>query len=307
MLSESFDLKTYLEDQRGRVNQWLQDLIERRLSKERRLCQAMAHSLMAGGKRLRPILCMAAAEAVDNSGGTAQAPNSTDSPVTAFGCAIEMIHTYSLIHDDLPAMDDDDLRRGQPTCHVAYDEATAILAGDALLTLAFETMAGAALTTPAALPALQHISRACGFDGMIEGQMQDIEAEGKGLDIDGLKQMHQYKTGALIEASVAAGARLSGATEAQRAALSDYARYIGLAFQVTDDILNVEGDPALMGKAAGTDVDRKKSTYPGLMGISVSRDFSRELVNNALQALSVFDNKAQPLRAIARYIIERKH
>jgi geranylgeranyl diphosphate synthase type II len=312
--TDAFDLKTYLEDQRRLVNKRLQDLIERRLKKERRLCQAMAHSLMAGGKRLRPILCMAAADAVDPSADAVQGPNSIDAPVdapgdvpvTVFGCAIEMIHTYSLIHDDLPAMDDDDLRRGRPTCHVAYDEATAILAGDALLTLAFEIMAGAALTTPAALPALQHISRACGFDGMIEGQMQDIEAEGKGLDIDGLKQMHEYKTGALIEASVAAGARLSGATGAQRAALSDYARHIGLAFQVTDDILNVEGDPALMGKAAGTDVDRKKSTYPGLMGISASRDFSRELVNNALQALSVFDNKAQPLRAIARYIIDRK-
>ena len=303
MLSESFDLKTYLEDQRGRVNQWLQELIGRRLKKERRLSQAMAHSLMAGGKRLRPILCLAAADAVDPSAGAAQGQ---DSPITAFGCAIEMIHTYSLIHDDLPAMDDDELRRGQPTCHVAYDEATAILAGDALLTLAFEIMAAAAMTLPAALPALHHISRACGFDGMIEGQMQDIAAEGKALDLDALKQMHQYKTGALIEASVDAGALLAGGTDAQRKALSDYARHIGLAFQVTDDILNVEGDPALMGKAAGTDVDRKKSTYPGLMGISASRDFSRELVNNALQALSVFDNKAQPLRAIARYIIDRK-
>lgn len=306
MSTDPFDLKSYLEDQRRLVNQWLQDLIERRLSKGRRLCQAMAHSLMAGGKRVRPILCMAAADAVAPSSGGAQIPNSTNLPVADFGCAIEMIHTYSLIHDDLPAMDNDDLRRGQPTCHVAYGEATAILAGDALLTLAFEIMAAAALNTPAALPALHGISRACGFDGMIEGQMQDIEAEGKGLDIDGLKQMHRFKTGALIEASVDAGALLAGGTDAQREALSGYARHIGLAFQVTDDILNVEGDPALMGKAAGTDADRKKSTYPGLMGISASRDFSRELVNNALQALSVFDNKAQPLRAIARYIIERK-
>lgn len=294
--ARSFDLTGYLKNHQDRVNRHLAALLSCG-PKPTRVCAAMYHSLMAPGKRLRPVLCMAAAEA---AGGSA------DKAVLQAGCAIEMIHTYSLIHDDLPAMDDDDLRRGRPTCHVAYDEATAILAGDALLTLAFETMAAAALSTPAALPALHQISRDCGFDGMIEGQMQDIAAEGKALDLERLKQMHQYKTGALIEASVDAGALLAGGTDAQREALSDYARHIGLAFQVTDDILNVEGDPALMGKAAGTDVDREKSTYPGLMGIAASRDFSRELVNNALQALSVFDNKAQPLRAIARHIIHRK-
>ncbi len=306
VLEEPFDFKRYLESRRLRINQWLKDLIERRMFQagrnRRRLCRAMAYSLMAGGKRLRPILCMAAAETVAQpSGGP-----SNDLQILEFGSAIEMIHTYSLIHDDLPAMDNDRLRRGQPTCHVAFDEATAILAGDALLTLAFEIMAGVGLESKAGVLALQRVSRACGFQGMIEGQMQDIEAEGKDLDIDALKQMHQYKTGALIEASVAAGALLAGGTQAQIAALSDYAANIGLAFQVTDDILNVEGDPALMGKAAGTDLDREKFTYPGLMGIAASRDFSRELVNNALQALSVFDNKAQPLQALAEYTIERK-
>ncbi len=296
-MSEEFDFQRYLDEKRTQVNEWLSDFISRRFDDRRRLCQAMAYSLMAGGKRLRPILCMASAEAV----GQADDPS-----VLACAGALEMIHTYSLIHDDLPAMDNDRLRRGQPTCHIKFDEATAILAGDALLTLAFEIMAGLTCEHSAAASAMRQILTASGYQGIIEGQMRDIEAEGKSLDLASLKQMHQFKTGALIEAAVVSGALLGGGTDVMIDAFSEYARNIGLAFQVTDDILNVEGDPDLMGKAAGTDLKMKKSTYPGLLGLEKSRSFAGELVNNALQALAVFDNKAEPLSALAYYIIERR-
>lgn len=297
MISETFNFSSYLADKRRRINQWLSDFAGRQFNPNRMLCQAMTYSLMAGGKRLRPILCLASAEAV----GQADAKQ-----VMACGCAIEMIHTYSLIHDDLPAMDDDRMRRGQPTCHVKYGEAAAVLAGDGLLTLAFEVMSGIAMDTHAGVRAMQHIARAAGYQGMIEGQMRDIHAEGKSLDVESLRRMHLFKTGALIEASVIAGALLGGGASVEIDALSDYAKNIGLAFQVTDDILNVAGNPELMGKAAGTDMERKKSTYPGLMGIDASRAYARELINNALQALTVFDNKAKPLEALAVYIIERR-
>jgi geranylgeranyl diphosphate synthase type II len=297
VVSEEFDFKKYLDDKRIQINHWLKDFVERRFVPENRLCQAMEYSLMAGGKRLRPVLCLASAEAVGSS----------DRPeVLAFAGAIEMIHTYSLIHDDLPAMDDDSLRRGQPTCHVRFDEATAILAGDGLLTLAFEVMSGACLEAGAGISAMHGISKACGFQGMIEGQMRDIEAEANPLALEDLTQMHRFKTGALIEAAVSSGGYLGGGTGAEVAALSEYARHIGLAFQVADDVLNVEGDPSLMGKAAGTDQDRRKSTYPGVMGVEASRAFARDLVEKALQALDVFDNKAKPLGALAKYIVERR-
>ena len=296
-MSESFDFKKYLDEKRQQVNQWLTDYINQRLDNRRPLCQAMSYSLMAGGKRFRPILCLAAAEAA----GETDHPN-----VIMCGGALEMIHTYSLVHDDLPAMDNDKLRRGRPTCHVQFDEATAILAGDALLTLAFEIMADIAADHSMGARVMQHVSRAAGYQGMIEGQMRDLAAEGKTLDLDALKQVHEFKTGALIEAAVVSGALLARVGSAQIDALSEYAGNIGLAFQVTDDILNVEGDPDLMGKAAGTDLKRKKSTYPGLMGLEASKSFARELVNNALQAIAHFDTKAEPLAALANYIIERK-
>ncbi len=297
MVSEPFDFTAYLADKRLRINQWLSEFTSGRFSANRRLCQAMTYSLMAGGKRLRPILCMASAETLGQS---------DMQQVMACGCAIEMIHTYSLIHDDLPAMDDDRTRRGQPTCHVKYDEATAILAGDGLLTLAFEVMSELALETHAGVRAMHQVARSAGYRGMIEGQMRDIHAEGQVLDVEALRRMHLFKTGALIEASVVAGALLGGGASVEIDALSDYARNIGLAFQVTDDILNVDGDPELMGKAAGTDLDRKKSTYPALLGLDASREYARQLINNALQALAVFDNKAKPLEALAGYIIDRR-
>ncbi len=294
-IETDFDLKAYLKKQQDIVNRALQSYLT---DPEARITKAMEHSLMAGGKRIRPVLCIAAAEAV---GG-----NSDD--VIPAACAIEMIHTYSLIHDDLPAMDDDDLRRGIPTCHRAFDEATAVLAGDALLTLAFEVLSGGikGVDSKDILKVIGIIAEAAGRNKMIEGQMRDILNEGKLISLAALKEMHTMKTGAMIEASVRTGAILGGGSEEQIRFLSEYADKIGLAFQVTDDLLNVEGDPEIMGKAVGTDEKRDKSTYPNLMGIEASREFSADLINSALKAVEKFDNKAVPLRKIAEYIIERK-
>lgn len=290
------ELKPYLAQKAGSVEQLLNDLVK---EDGTRLTAAMRHSLLAGGKRIRPVLCVAAAEAI--SGKAAEAA------VWHSGCAIEMIHTYSLIHDDLPAMDDDDLRRGRPTCHRAFDEATAILAGDALLTLAFEVLGNLpGADAQKCLAVIRRISAAAGPRGMVEGQMRDMAAEGTALDAWALQEMHGLKTGAMIEASVASGAILAGADPESLSALIRYARKIGLAFQVADDILNVEGDPEKMGKAVGTDQLRKKSTYPSLMGMDGAKAFAEGLVAEALDALIPFDKWAGPLRAIAAYIITRK-
>ncbi len=295
-----FDLKAYLTDKTERINQALEAILK---TSERpdRLLEAMSYALMAGGKRIRPVLCLAAAETV---GGDPQ-------EAMPAACALEMIHTYSLIHDDLPAMDDDDLRRGQPTCHKAFDEATAILAGDALLTLAFQTLSSMATTHPQQaakwLRVIQLISQAAGYCGMIQGQMFDIRSEGCRLSLVELKSIHRMKTGALIEASVCCGAELAGTNSTRIQVLKNYAENIGLAFQVTDDILNVEGDPEIMGKAVGTDQRRQKSTYPSLLGLAESKVFAAQLIENALQALEDFDHKAEPLRAIARYVLARNH
>ena len=225
-------------------------------------------------------------------------------------CALEMIHTYSLIHDDLPAMDNDDLRRGKPTWHVAFDEATAILAGDALLTFAFQILSSVGCKNENQavkwLRVTKTIAQTAGYKGLIEGQMRDILSEDVSLNLDDLEQVHVLKTGALINASVISGVIIGNGTDKQIEQLGIYAKNIGLAFQVTDDILNVEGDPNLMGKAVGTDEVRKKSTYPTLMGIDKSKGFAKKLIRNALHALDYFDNKSDPLRAIASYIIERK-
>jgi len=294
-----FDLQAYLE----RCREWVNGDIERRFPEGEtapRLYAAMAYSLKAGGKRVRPALCLAAAEAV----GT------VDDDVLAAATALEMVHTYSLIHDDLPAMDDDVLRRGRPTCHMAFDEATAILAGDALLTLAFNILADTALASNKSptvwMQVIRGLAFAAGPQGMIEGQMLDIASENKTLSKQELKRTHALKTGAMIVAAVETGALLGGGNPTQVDHLRAYAGHIGLAFQVTDDILNVSGDPELMGKATGTDQERNKSTYPALMGLAQSRIFAEDLVAKALQALDNFDNRSQPLRALANYIIERR-
>lgn len=294
-----FELKLYIKQKNQIIDAALERVLQDSHS-SKTLVKAMKYSLMAGGKQIRPVLCLAACEAV---GGM------PEDALTA-ACALEMIHTYSLIHDDLPAMDDDELRRGKATCHIAFNEATAILAGDALLTLAFEVLSSVQFDDGNQafrwLKVIRLISEAAGYQGMIQGQMLDIASEGIKLSADELETMHRLKTGALIETSLACGALLGGADRRQTDLLSDYGRKIGLAFQVADDILNVEGNPELMGKAVGTDRQRDKSTYPSVLGIQAAREFSKKLVQEALQALETFDKQADPLRGIARYIIERK-
>jgi geranylgeranyl diphosphate synthase type II len=293
-----FELNAYLENKARWINQTLETILTSS-EKPDRLLEAMSYALLAGGKRIRPILCLAAVESVEGDPQEAMPA----------ACALEIIHTYSLIHDDLPAMDDDDLRRGQPTCHKAFDEATAILAGDALLTLAFQMLSSVADHSPdqAAkwLRVIQLISQAAGYCGMIQGQMLDMVSENGNLTLNELKSMHHLKTGALIEASVSCGAVIAGADANRIQMLQSYAQNIGLAFQVTDDILNVEGDPQIMGKAVGTDESRRKTTYPALLGLAESKEYSSQLVENALAALESLDQKADPLRAIARYIRDR--
>jgi geranylgeranyl diphosphate synthase, type II len=291
-----FDLPAYLARNSERIDRALDGFLPP-VDRAGRLAEAMRYSVMAGGKRLRPNLCLAAAEAVGGEPGAG----------LAAACALEMIHTYSLIHDDLPAMDNDRLRRGRPTCHIAFDEATAILAGDALLTLAFEVVAAHG-PGPAECrtEVVRLLAGAAGAAGMVGGQMLDMLSEGRALGQTELEQLHRLKTGALIEASLACGAVLGGGRTEQVETLRAYGRLLGLAFQVTDDILNVEGDPSVMGKAAGTDLQRNKSCYPGILGLVKSKEFAHNLAQQAVSALTGFDSGADPLRAVARYVIERK-
>jgi geranylgeranyl diphosphate synthase type II len=291
-----FDLNAYLSRNNALLERCLMAYLDS-CAGGPRLMEAMRYSLMAGGKRLRPNLCLAASDAVD---GNPEA-------VTPVACALEMIHTYSLIHDDLPAMDDDELRRGKPTCHLAFDEATAILAGDALLTLAFQVLASMKLKRPEqALEVIRLIASAAGPFGMVQGQMLDMQSEGQTLTCAELQNLHALKTGGMIEAALVSGAIAGGGNNAQVDAIRDYGQAIGLAFQVVDDILNVEGDPAVMGKAVGTDRVRRKNCYPALLGLEKSREFAQNLVRKAIAALAGFGFEAEALRAIAYYIIERK-
>lgn len=265
------------------------------------LYRAMHYSVMNGGKRVRPLLVMASCMALGGSPDSAIAP----------ACAVELIHAYSLVHDDLPAMDDDDLRRGQPTTHIAFDEASAILAGDGLQTLAFEVLGNAAREHGHAGRYLQMITtlaRAAGPAGMVGGQAIDLAATGKRVDQDGLERIHRHKTGALISASVQLGALASGHADSdQLAALAAYADAIGLAFQVQDDILDVTGNTETLGKQQGSDLQQDKSTYPALLGLEQARAYALQLRDDALRALEVFDDRAVILRQLADYIVQRSH
>ncbi|HOI75612.1 MAG TPA: polyprenyl synthetase family protein [Syntrophales bacterium] len=261
---------------------------------------AMRYSLFAGGKRLRPILCIASAEAM---GGL------LDDALPA-ACALEMIHTYSLIHDDLPSMDNDDFRRGAPTSHKVFGEAVAVLAGDALLTEAFRL-----LTDPAAIRSVEparvvrivhEIATAAGAGGMVGGQVVDILSEGRPSDYETLHYIHSGKTGRMILASLRTGAILADGGEEELEAVSEYGRHIGLAFQISDDILNVEGDPSLLGKGTGSDAARRKVTFPALIGLEESRSMARQSIEAALEGIQRLDERADPLRRLARYILERK-
>lgn len=291
------DLQVYLAEKTEIVNKRLLRLLPAVGDYPQSLHKAMHYSLFAGGKRLRPVLVLAAAEAV---GGDAEAAINT-------ACAFECIHTYSLIHDDLPAIDNDDLRRGRPTCHKEFGEATAILAGDALLTVAFGLIASTKSAAPSAvLGAVSELAKAAGSTGMIGGQMIDIESEGQEVSFPVLEYIHIHKTGELIRASVRCGALLGGASEAELGSLTRYSEAIGLAFQIADDILDVEGSSEEMGKPTGGDQKKGKATYPSIIGLDASRQRAAELVEMAIEALSGFDAKAEPLREIARYITARK-
>lgn len=300
----SFDLKSYLESQSLLVNGRLEAIFEERRSPAPRLDAAMRHSLFAGGKRLRPILCLAAAKTVLGDLEGEKLALCLDC-----ACALEMIHTYSLIHDDLPAMDDDDLRRGVPTCHKAFDEATAILAGDALLTLAFEMLAGLGskgADPKIALKLVSQIGKASGSRGMVAGQMLDMESEGKNLDFETLKRLHSFKTGALISVSLLSGGILAGSNKKEEEALKRCGDYAGLAFQIQDDILDITGDPELMGKAGGSDLERKKATYPAILGMERAKETACELVKKALESLTFFGESAEVLRALIAYVVNRE-
>lgn len=293
-------LREYLAGRKALIDATLDGLLPSEEHYPPVIFQAVRYSLLAGGKRLRPILCLAAAEAV---GGDSR-------PILPAACALEFIHTYSLIHDDLPAMDNDDYRRGRLTAHKVFGEDIAILAGDALLTEAFhlltrrELMPG--IPPEQILTVTAEIAAAAGWFGMIGGQVLDVRSEGKTVDLETLQQIHRLKTGALIRVSLRSGAILGGASNEMIASLSDYGRQIGLAFQIADDILNVEGDQVLLGKQTGSDAARRKATFPSLLGIEASRARAESLIEEALASLASFDHRAAPLRLITGYILERK-
>lgn len=293
------ELKDYLHKHSAQVDQALDRWLPAEGFLPCSLHQAMRYSVFAGGKRLRPILMIAASEAV---GGSAQ-------QVIHAACALEMIHTYSLVHDDLPAMDDDDFRRGRPTNHKVYGEATAILAGDALLTEAFRLLADVEANQSVApqivLRVIELVARYAGSQGMVGGQVVDMESEGKEINFPTLEYIHTHKTGGLILASVQVGALLGGGDETQFSALTRFGGAAGLAFQIADDILDIVGDQAELGKDVGSDQARGKVTYPSLLGLSEARQRASELCDIAVESLTPLGSAAEPLQALARYIVNR--
>jgi geranylgeranyl diphosphate synthase type II len=295
----AFDLEAYLKDKRVLVDAALERFLPGEDVQPPTVHRAMRYSVQAGGKRLRPILVIAGAEAVG-------APPATVMPTA---CALEMIHTYSLIHDDLPAMDDDDYRRGRLTNHKVFGDAVAILAGDALLTLAFKLVAdnAALVSDPRVVcDVVAAIAEASGTFGMVGGQVVDIESEGKAITPETLEYIHRHKTAALLRGSLWVGARLGGADVAALAAIDDAGQSLGLAFQIVDDILDVEGSLEALGKTAGSDVRKQKATYPALHGLEVSRREARRLIEEAKSRLAVFGDRATPILALADFVIERK-
>jgi len=291
-------LEEYLETKKKIVDRALEEYLPKRDGFSSEISESMRYTLFAGGKRIRPVLCMASAETVGGSANT----------VLPVACAIEMIHTYSLIHDDLPSMDDDDYRRGKPSNHKAFGEGVAVLAGDALLTEAFCLLSGRTpgISPEKSLSIIHEISTTAGFQGMIGGQMADLRAEGKEVDMERVNYIHTHKTQALITVSIRAGAIVASASEDDMNALSEYGRKTGLAFQIADDILDIESCREILGKDTGSDEGSKKATYPALIGLKESKEKTRKLVEDALSDISRFDEKAEPLRMIARFIAERK-
>lgn len=297
-MSATETFNDYLARRAAEVNQWLDRLVPSETAPPEQLHRAMRYSLLAGGKRLRPSLTLAAGEALGAD---------TDDLMPA-ACAIEMIHTYSLIHDDLPAMDNDDLRRGRPTCHKAFGEAVAILAGDALLTQAFRVLSADAPNREAErqVRVIREIATAAGsVDALIGGQIADIESEGKNVDASTLEYIHRSKTGAMITSSVVVGGIIAGASEEQIDKLRGYGERIGLAFQIADDILDVTSTSEQLGKTPGKDQAANKATYPAIHGIDASNARARQLVDEAVRIAAGLNLKTRVLEDLARFIIAR--
>jgi geranylgeranyl diphosphate synthase type II len=295
----SESLTQYFTRRSEEVNQWLDGFLPQEATPPTAIHRAMRYSIFAGGKRLRPVLVLASGEAL----------GAESDELMPAACAIEMIHTYSLIHDDLPAMDNDDLRRGRPTCHKAFGEALAILSGDALLTQAFRILASDAPHRDARkqIQVIREISTAAGtVEALIGGQVVDMESEGKAIDAATLEYIHRSKTGAMIRASVIVGGLIAGADDEQMTKLDAYSRRIGLAFQIADDILDVTQTSEQLGKTAGKDQAASKATYPAIHGLQASEKKARELVEEAVAVVSTIGGDAQVLAAIARFIVERK-
>jgi len=287
----------FFESDRAGIEEALDRLLPKEEAHPASIHKAMRYSVFAGGKRIRPILCLEAAAMF------------SENPVAAVstGCALEFIHTYSLIHDDLPALDNDDFRRGKPTCHKVFGEAIAILAGDALLTLAFQTLAFVPVEPQRRLNILATIAQAAGTDrGMIGGQVADLEAEKKTPDVGTLEYIHRSKTAALIRASIVAGGIAGGATNEDVERLKCFGENIGWAFQVVDDILDVEESSAVLGKTAGKDQAQQKATYPALYGILQSRDIAADLAAKALSELDYYGERASRLRGLAQFLVARR-
>ncbi len=290
-------LSEFFEADRAAVDAALNRFLPLARSLPASIHEAMRYSVFAGGKRLRPVLCLEAARLFSE---TAEA-------ALPAACAIEFIHTYSLIHDDLPALDNDDLRRGKPTCHRKFGEAIAILAGDGLLTLAFETLARAPIEAGRGVRLIAEVSRAAGtVDGMVGGQVADLEAEKTRADLATLEYIHRSKTAALIRAACVAGAISGGALDSDVERLRNFGENIGWAFQVVDDILDVEESSAALGKTAGKDAAQQKATYPGLLGLTQSREVAAELLAKAVAELQPFGARGKNLRELAEFLVERR-
>jgi geranylgeranyl diphosphate synthase type II len=299
-------LKNHLKEEAARVEAFLSGCLGLLPGLPEGLRASMDYSLLAGGKRLRPVLCLTFATIFDEKTGPLR-PSITDA-VMPFAAAIECIHTYSLIHDDLPAMDDDDMRRGRPSNHKRFDEATAILAGDALVTDAFALMAssGSALPAERVLAAIARMAAAAGGPGMVGGQYLDMRYTlAKTATLEELRRMHAMKTGALLAASCLSGAILGGAEAGEQKAVAAYGKALGSAFQIMDDVLDVAGDPALLGKPVGSDAASGKPTYPSLLGVEQSRALAREEAAKAVAALPDAGSRTGFLHALARYVAER--
>jgi geranylgeranyl diphosphate synthase type II len=291
------NLDTYLKEKCALIESALDSLLPKEDNYPEVIYKAMRYSVIGGGKRLRPVLALASCEAV---GGDPSAA------LTA-GCALEFIHAYSLIHDDLPAMDNDDLRRGKPTNHKVFGEATAILAGDALLTYAFQTLTQMKGAPEIVLEVSNIIARAAGTEGMVAGQVADIISEGERVGPDVMEFIHRHKTGALIKVACTAGGLLGGGTREEVESLGLYGEKIGLAFQITDDILDMVGSEEKLGKPIGSDTEQNKSTYPVLFGLQRASQLAHQAVEEALSALEPLGPRANPLREIARFILEREY